>query len=151
MRNQNLSTEGKCTEPLYVFKINKLYFRYSLFSEIPTNRTCEQAGITSHWCTCQQSVEVSSNNSQVIEAATFTVSYINSLLKGYAECAVLKFDRILTARLLYHEGEHIQNSEDLKDFTIVFGTVPGNAVFEVTNQNNIGILINIIKYVVGYC
>ncbi|KAF7266291.1 hypothetical protein GWI33_020323 [Rhynchophorus ferrugineus] len=105
---------------------------YSLFSEIPANRTCEDAAITSHWCTCQQSVEVPINNTQVIEAATFTVSHINGLLKGYAECAPLKLDNIQTARLLYHEGEHIKNSEDLKDFTIVFGTIPSNAIFEAT-------------------
>ncbi|XP_044266992.1 uncharacterized protein LOC123012869 isoform X2 [Tribolium madens] len=107
---------------------------YSLFNEISPKRTCESAEIASHWCTCQQSAEIEKNNSLVVEAATFAVEYMNLQLEGYAQCANLTLESITDARLMTH-GEHITNGDEVKDYMIIFETVPGNGVFEVTLRN----------------
>lgn len=108
---------------------------YSLFNEIPSNRTCEDAAIDSHWCTCQQSVEVMPNDTIAVAAAEFAVNNINSLLEGYAQCATLGLDSILNARVLYYDAKHFTDKKSVKDYTITLKTMPGEAVFEVTVRN----------------
>ncbi|KAJ3655276.1 hypothetical protein Zmor_014412 [Zophobas morio] len=110
---------------------------YSLFCEIPANRTCKIADIASHWCTCQQSVEVEKNSSLVIEAANFAVDYMNQQLEGYAQCSELTMNNITDARVMTH-NEDILGGNEIKDFMIILETVPGNGVFEVTLRNTIG-------------
>lgn len=104
---------------------------YSLFNEISPKRTCESAEIASHWCTCQQSVEIDKNDSMVIEAANFAVDYINQQLEGYAQCSNLTLENINDARIMTH-GEDILNGNEVKDYMIILQTVPGDGVFEVT-------------------
>ncbi|XP_030753812.1 uncharacterized protein LOC115880669 isoform X3 [Sitophilus oryzae] len=105
---------------------------YSLFDEVPANRTCESAEISAHWCTCQQSVDVNVSDASVIEAAQFAVGYMNDQLRGYAQCVKLTLDDILNARLLYHTEKEIEKGNDLKDYTVTIRTTPGEGVFEAT-------------------
>lgn len=37
----------------------------SLFVEIPDERTCDSAGIESHWCTCYERLELSTSDHRV--------------------------------------------------------------------------------------
>jgi hypothetical protein len=110
---------------------------YSLFNEISQKRTCESADIASHWCTCQQSMEIEKNNTMVVEGATFAVDYMNQQLDGYAQCSNLTLNIITDARIMSH-GDHILNGNDVKDYTIVLQTVPGEGIFEVTLRNTVG-------------
>lgn len=105
----------------------------SLFGTISSKRTCEDAGISPHWCTCQQTSPVDKTDKTVLAAANFTVAHINKLLKGYAQCANLTLDAIFDARLLTH-SDHIAEGKDdnIVDYTITFRTQPGGGVFEVT-------------------
>ncbi|CAG9825535.1 unnamed protein product [Phaedon cochleariae] len=103
----------------------------SFFRSISKNRTCEEAGIASHWCTCQQSVEVDANATNVLEAAAFAVGNMNQQLKGYAQCAILNLDAVLSARLMTHT-EEITGEHKIQDYMLTLRTLPGAGVFEVT-------------------
>lgn len=104
----------------------------SLFRTISSKRTCEDAGILPHWCTCQQTSAVEKTNSIVLAAANFTVAHMNKLLEGYALCANLTLDAILDARLLTHSESIAEGKDKIVDYTITFRTQPGGGVFEVT-------------------
>ncbi|XP_057671812.1 uncharacterized protein LOC130903615 isoform X1 [Diorhabda carinulata] len=103
----------------------------SWFKEISPLRTCEDAGIESHWCTCQQSVEIPTNNSRVEKAAKAAVDHINGLLKGYAQCARLALNKISDARLMTHTSQ-INGSNMISDYMLTLDVSPSEAVFEVT-------------------
>ncbi|CAH1133732.1 unnamed protein product [Ceutorhynchus assimilis] len=105
---------------------------YSLFSNIPKTRTCKDAEIPSHWCTCQQSAAISTNDSEVISAAKFAVYHINSQLAGYAQCAILDLDDIINARVTVYKEDHITNKRSTKDYMLTLQTKPGDGIFEVT-------------------
>lgn len=108
---------------------------YSLFKEISPKRTCEDADIASHWCTCQQSLEVPMNSPIVVEAANFAVDYINQELEGYAQCANLSLDEISNARLMTHV-DHIKGKNKIEDYMITLRTLPGEGIFEVTIRHS---------------
>ncbi|KAF5298405.1 hypothetical protein FQR65_LT01183 [Abscondita terminalis] len=104
---------------------------YSLFEPIPENRTCANAQISSHWCTCQVSTVINKNETVIIEIANYSVQHLNELLGGYAECAKLSLAEIYNARVHSSEKKMQANSYTL-DYTIGFRTEPGGGNFEAT-------------------
>lgn len=104
----------------------------SMFKEINGARTCKDAGIVSHWCTCQQSVDVNTKNAIVIKSASIAVNHINKQLEGYAQCANLVLAEITNARLMTHKEEGLTGINKIQDYLITIKTTPGNAHFEVT-------------------
>lgn len=116
---QNLSTDKKSRG-------------VSLFREISEERTCEQAGIKSHWCTCQQSKEIKEDSTEVRVAADFAVQYINKELEGYAQCAKLVRNKTLNARLMVHDDDIGDGDNKIQDYMLTIQTTPGGGVFEVT-------------------
>ncbi|KAF2881135.1 hypothetical protein ILUMI_25046 [Ignelater luminosus] len=105
---------------------------YSLFEVIPSSRTCNDAQIAMPFCTCQQITKLNKNDSFVVLAANHVVEYINEKLAGYASCATLRLARILNAHLFYLEIPIQEGNSYSDDYSIVFKTVPGNAIFEAT-------------------
>ncbi|KAJ9586372.1 hypothetical protein L9F63_019994 [Diploptera punctata] len=100
----------------------------SLFSEVPTERSCEDAGITPNWCTCTKYRIIPTKGKIVTQIANFVVSEINSkiynLSNGTNVCAELAFHKVIQLKrqaASYHD-----------DYIIVFETLPGAAVFEAT-------------------
>ncbi|KAG5881567.1 hypothetical protein JTB14_035011 [Gonioctena quinquepunctata] len=89
----------------------------SFFRQISKERTCEDAGISSHWCTCQQSIEIDKNESIVIDSALFAVDNMNLQLEGYAQCANLSLDAVLNARMMTH-GKDINGSNRIRDYIL---------------------------------
>lgn len=69
----------------------------SLFLEIPSERTCDYAGIESHWCTCYEKLELSNSDHRVQKAARFVVKTINDLIRGYKICHFLYLNSIVSA------------------------------------------------------
>lgn len=122
----------------------------SLFIPIPTQRTCNDAEITDHWCTCHRATAISVSDDEVIKAADHVISYVNSLLRDLTnKCAVLKKKQILSARveetLPQGEGESKQEEEEeelpkhrvwLKDYIITIEADPGGGSFEATVRRN---------------
>lgn len=103
---------------------------FSLFERIPETRTCSDANISSHWCTCQESVEVDPQKPEIIEAALYTIDYMNDLLIDY-DCANLTLGNITEARQHVH-SEHLTKKYPAQDYTLVLNTNPGGGLFEVT-------------------
>ncbi|XP_022914321.2 uncharacterized protein [Onthophagus taurus] len=110
-------------------------FSYSLFKPIPENRTCENASISSHWCTCHESTKLPLNDATVTEVALHTVDYINRLLKG-TECWKLNLAEITDARKFnfnkFNQTKFVQKNYYFEDISIVIKTEPGDGLFEST-------------------
>ncbi|KAI4464208.1 hypothetical protein MML48_3g00011732 [Holotrichia oblita] len=104
---------------------------YSLFEAISPERTCENATISEHWCTCQSTVKIATNESVVVEAANFTVDFINRLLVGYADCVSLELDEVLDSSLQMQQQD-IEGKRSKRDYTLTLRTKPGSALFEAT-------------------
>ncbi|KAL3249711.1 hypothetical protein MRX96_055913 [Rhipicephalus microplus] len=70
----------------------------SLFHEVPFNRSCDDAFIFPHWCTCQNRTVVPVNDPGVINASHALVSAVNSQLESRAElCSPLELDKVVDA------------------------------------------------------
>ncbi|XP_012139050.1 uncharacterized protein LOC100878029 isoform X2 [Megachile rotundata] len=109
-------------------KENDLPRGISWFLPIPDYRTCNMAGIASHWCMCHDSIDVALNEGSLMDKAVFLISELNKMLKKFTQCAVLKLKEIKAAKEWRNKG----NGSELVDYTITLQTEPGNAIFEGT-------------------
>lgn len=132
----NLKNDWAFTNPDNVSKELSLNFTkraHSLFQPIPENRSCDDAFIEEHWCTCESSLEADIKSNTVKQVANFLVSYVNKLLKPVSQkCAHLTLNKISDARLWQPPTQHEGHSADDSIYTIVIHTKPGGAVFEGT-------------------
>ncbi|XP_066272353.1 uncharacterized protein [Branchiostoma lanceolatum] len=121
----------------------------SLFQEIPLNRTCEDASIADHWCTCMTTLTVNNNMKLVREAAGFAVSYMNNLTAMHRSlCAELFLKNITHAEvlrpnnklLLFHDSDLIFRNAlfgkilrlSFMDLRITLETGPNGGAYEVS-------------------
>lgn len=109
----------------------------SLFSQVPWNRSCEDASITKHWCTCSEFRTLSTEGDFVRSMVDFVVNEINTLVRNgrnsttpNMKCAKLTARRILSVRSTVFEKTVKQDH-----FVIMFETVPGEGIFEATVKN----------------
>ncbi|XP_022914094.2 uncharacterized protein [Onthophagus taurus] len=122
------------------FNLHGSYFSHrsqSLFTEIPNSRTCEEAEISSHFCTCQRSKEVDINDEKIQKIVNFAVVEINDKLSNYSECVVLDLIEVLNARVLLNNNESLSKKGAFSDFTVTFKTNPGEGIFETTIRNKV--------------
>lgn len=123
---------------------------YSLFDEIPNERTCEDAGIAPHWCACLTWVNVSTNENNINIVAKETVKYFNGLLTEAANlCHELTLEYVTKAERMNSNNKMLRFRKtkdakgrfvDMSDFTkpdylyyqITIETSPGGGLFEVT-------------------
>ncbi|XP_065211167.1 uncharacterized protein LOC135839194 [Planococcus citri] len=111
----------------------------TLFKKIPEDRSCENASISEHWCTCHADFEQVSVKEPVVQwAAVAVVNRINQFIDENRNatsigkrCAFLSLYEVLTA--------HSKFSESLNStsYLIVFAVKPSGAIFEVTVQYKI--------------
>ncbi|XP_020807010.1 uncharacterized protein LOC110183160 [Drosophila serrata] len=106
----------------------------SLFLPVPAARTCELAGIASHWCTCHQRQELPTNDARVQRAARYLVRLINHRLKGNPQCRTLFLNSILQAFIAAPHSKIVKNisTDYAVDITLRLQTKPGLGVFEST-------------------
>jgi hypothetical protein len=112
----------------------------SLFLPVHKSRTCSEAGIDPHWCTCQSSKPLPVGDATVKNMSLILVEHINSLLKPYGECSQLQLAEVKNANVEY-PLEHLNNKtkdHGLKDYVLVVRTIPGDALFEATVRHHIG-------------
>ncbi|XP_069689080.1 uncharacterized protein [Periplaneta americana] len=108
----------------------------SLFSELPADRSCEDAGITPNWCTCDKYRSMSTDDKTVRDVALFVLAEINSRVKkalnGSSVCAELAFNHVINMKRKIQVGPY-------DDYVVEFDTTPGGAVFEATvgRSNNV--------------
>ncbi|CAG9818667.1 unnamed protein product [Phaedon cochleariae] len=111
----------------------------SLFKKVPENRTCEDASIEQHWCTCTGHHYVSPKNALVVLVAQFIVDEINEIVntasKSYL-CDVLTIEKIITAGM--SDSYVDEKNETVRYFLIMIETNP-NAMFEATVKSYIGV------------
>lgn len=77
----------------------------SLFTEVPWNRTCEEASIDAFWCTCQTYHECNKSEEIVKDAVESILDKFNQILRKYDEnnlCAELRLKEVLEARKSEH-------------------------------------------------
>lgn len=107
----------------------------SLFLPIPKSRTCENANIASHWCSCHQRQELLTNDGRVQRAARYIVKLINDRLKDHPQCRVLYLNSITYATVAAPHHKIVKDlgiSDYSIDITLRLQTKPGLGLFEST-------------------
>lgn len=122
----------------------------SLFRKMPKDRTCEDASIEPHWCTCMRWLHEATDQPVVKEAAAAVVNVINELTQEHrGSCAELKLLSIQSASVVRSRAEllsfkksadkhgrvadfsdNTKSNEELHQITIV--TTPNSAKYEAT-------------------
>ncbi|KAJ9574151.1 hypothetical protein L9F63_008484, partial [Diploptera punctata] len=104
----------------------------SLFLRVPESRTCKDAEIGLHYCTCLISKSISPTGKLVQDIGNGLVQYINSLLKKYTECSLLTLVEVRTARIEYSLVQWYEKTKEKyrSHYVVSVLTAPGNGLFE---------------------
>jgi len=89
-----------------------LPYQQSLFSPIPLSRTCADARVDSHWCSCRQreSVEISD---EIVRGAQLLVAELNSRLHEHGEgrCTEISLSKVISAEKYAYDNDMITFNE----------------------------------------
>lgn len=104
----------------------------SLFHQVDYRRSCEDAGIEQHWCTCNGHSYISPSEPIVVSATYFALDNINSLIKSFGseseKCAALALNKIRASGI----SEVISAEEDNRRYLLLILETTPMAVFEAT-------------------
>lgn len=105
----------------------------SLFSELPKHRSCEDASVALHWCTCTNFVPINNENNLVAAGVKFVLDEIQSIIKksepnAKKKCAKYELKKILSSSISQSHGDWYNNTTYI---LLVFKTKP-EAVLEAT-------------------
>lgn len=125
----------------------------SIFKELPWNRSCEEAKIENHWCTCTVFATIDKKDSIVKQAVKYVINYINTNLASDARmpnstrplCAHFKLKSIISAK------KSVNNEVDVSkklSYLIIFDVTPSNAKFETTVEYSSSFLPRRDKFVI---
>lgn len=105
----------------------------SLFLPVPKTRSCYDAAIGPHWCTCHDKMELSATEPRVSQVARLIVNHINEMIKIHRDCQRLRLNSVLSANLLSNSNSNFRNvSNQFVDITVRLQTRPGYGEFEAT-------------------
>lgn len=128
----------------------------SLFREIPKERSCADAGIEPHWCSCLSWTAIDSEDDTVHQAALALVRAINGFTDSErADCEELQLaevsravkwvanDQLLRFRQSADRHGRVPDLSDRMNstealFQMTVRTVPGNALYEGTVKFAVG-------------
>lgn len=99
----------------------------SLLGPIPANRTCEQIGISMHYCTCQLDWQkLAPSDEQAQSFAAYIVDYINGVLLFPAKdiCQSLQLKKIIEVKKALTKDDKVYLKAKLQ-------TSPNDALYEV--------------------
>ncbi|XP_075545463.1 uncharacterized protein LOC142579300 [Dermacentor variabilis] len=100
----------------------------NLFSEVPSNRTCDEAGIDGQWCGCRESAAEDPKSEAVARVASVLIDGINLLTAPHRNrCAHLKLAAVKSARVYLRDSAAAS-----LDYVLHVETAPGGAIFEGT-------------------
>lgn len=109
----------------------------SILSPLPVNRSCADAAIPRHWCTCQPFVQV--EKSEYVQSLTKMVVYrMNKFLHKLnldEYCQRLRLNQVLQAEMELHYddvGNAIASPNNIDTYRLAFSTLPNNGVFRAT-------------------
>lgn len=100
----------------------------SLFEEISINRSCNDAGIDYHWCTCSAYNETNILSPIITKITNNVIKKLNSDLSQYKKCAKLKLKHAISARKSIRTG--------YTDYLISFQVLPSDGQMEATVRCN---------------
>ena len=126
---------------------------FSLLLPISSERTCEQATILPHWCTCLEEAKLNLTNAIVKMVAQSFVKSLNNILLSYKQCTKLDLKQVLSATkflpsdvvLKYIQTSHKKDKSEIHfgekvkthvDYQLMLETSPGGGVFEVTMRHD---------------
>ncbi|XP_012532726.1 uncharacterized protein LOC105834636 [Monomorium pharaonis] len=107
----------------------------SLFTPVPRERGCQDAGVAHHWCTCTAFKSINVNDKIAIGGVQKFLDHVESIVKSYKDkkgrrlCARLKLKKVHRVDQVIEFG--MNNSSSVAYFYMI-QTVPGNGNFEVT-------------------
>ncbi|VEN50264.1 unnamed protein product [Callosobruchus maculatus] len=100
----------------------------SFFDEIPYNRSCEEAGISLHFCTCYGYSEIKLPKNVTLSAAQFVIDEIHHRIKSEKRCLRYKLSKVWRTAVS-HSGLYSSNNESY--LLVLIQTIP-EAFFEAT-------------------
>lgn len=106
---------------------------YSLFLQIPGNRTCTSANIANQLCTCFNTMTTKESNMEAKEASKHFITHLNGLISTYTACAKFNLEKIVKIQEVYDDNN---KEKAWRDFQIVVRTAPGGREFETTMRLN---------------
>uniref|UniRef100_A0A8D8SUQ8 Uncharacterized protein n=1 Tax=Cacopsylla melanoneura TaxID=428564 RepID=A0A8D8SUQ8_9HEMI len=104
----------------------------SLLEPIPENRSCADVGISQHWCTCTEMINLSKEEPRGASVAKFVIGSLHAMFEKYKSSVLPKHH---CANLTLHSIHSLQTNKqkmDMDMFLIRLETLPGNALFEAT-------------------
>jgi len=123
------------------------HYQKSLFSPIPLSRSCGDANVDSHWCSCRQR-EVVEINEQITRGTESLITELNSRLVQYGEgrCTEIFLNSILSAEKYEYDPSMISFNESsdrdgriprfgsgkakFSEFQVQFEIKPGGGILE---------------------
>lgn len=125
----------------------------SLFTPISVNRSCADAYIEPHWCSCLQWTRLQQFDNRAIRAAITVTDQINRLTVNYRDiCSLLQVERIDWAGRIQPSIDLVQfqsasdrdgylgsfddSKRSMPLYQVKLVTKPGNAVYEATVEHN---------------
>lgn len=111
----------------------------SSFLPIPSTRSCYDAAISSHWCTCHERFDLPATDPRVSEVARLIVNEINSMIKPHSQCQRLRLNSVFSANLGTSNTNFRNVTNNFVDVTVRLQTRPGLGEFEATariHENN---------------
>ncbi|CAG2064629.1 unnamed protein product, partial [Timema podura] len=124
----------------------------NLFSEVPINRSCENACIPEEFCSCT-TYETGSTDDRISQSMTqFVLESLNNIVHSANEDLITKGSKSKCASLTLFKVHAIskkkeEQREKAPQYLLHFETLPGNGMFEVTIKVHDGLS----KYdIVGY-
>lgn len=114
----------------------------SLFSEMAWNRSCEDAAIAGHWCTCSPYRVCDKGGMVVQNAVKFVLNHVNAELSRHNGnngtrrlCAELRLKQISYVKKA--EFRMGGMAEPYDDYMLVFEASPSGGWFEATVRNHL--------------
>nr|XP_045588618.1 uncharacterized protein LOC123750557 [Procambarus clarkii] len=110
----------------------------SVFKEIPRERTCEDAGIPEHFCTCQETKEVPLDDPVLRLAADFLKESLNHDLDPFPECVQFSKISVVTGRVSGSNKELApqDSTSDVRSYLLQAALSPGGVMVEATLRYN---------------
>lgn len=110
----------------------------SILKELPENRSCADAFIDAHWCTCTAYATIDRKDTFAKKAVKFVTNYINNELEAKARmpnstkplCATLRLKSIISAKK--SEITRVNATFYYLSYLLIFEVSPSNAKFETT-------------------
>lgn len=108
---------------------------HTLLEPVDENRSCKQAGIDDHWCTCTPYRRLNGDSAAMQNITKLVIEEINAYLNklGYSEkCAPLVFKSNNEANIKLELHEIDPKDKDVQTYRMNFETNPNEAQFDAT-------------------